>query len=193
MENIEIFVNQVVNYMVSFGPVGGFVLAMFESFLPILPLGVIVGLNMLSFGNAFGFLLSYVATTTGCMLVFWFIRYYVKDRYINWFNKEKQIKIKKWMEKLSHMKFTTLAVLIALPITPSFFVNIAGGLSNVSIKKYLLALLVGKPAMLLFYGYIAVSLVDSLKDPRILIKVGILVAITYIISKIIEKVVKVEN
>ena len=193
MQNIELFVDQVVNYMISFGPLGGFVLVMIESFIPILPLGIIVGLNMLSFGNIFGFLLSYVATTTGCMLVFWFIRYYVKDRYINWFNKKNQVKIKKWMGKISHMKFTTLAVLFALPLTPSFFVNIAGGLSNISVKKYMTALLVGKPAMLLFYGYIAVSLVDSLKDPRILIKVAILVTITYIVSKIIEKVVKVEN
>ena len=47
--------------------------------------------------------------------------------------------------------------------------------------------------MLLFYGYVAVSLVDSIKDPRNLIRVVILVTITYVISKVIEKVVKVEN
>lgn len=193
MGNIEVFIDQVVNYMISFGPLGGFVLVMIESFLPILPLGLIVGLNILSFGSVFGFLLSYVATTTACMLVFWFIRYYIKDKYINWFSEKKQIKIKKWMKKISHMKLTTLAVVIALPITPSFFVNVAGGLSDISAKKYMTALLVGKPAMLLFYGYVAVSLVDSIKDPRNLIRVVILVTITYVISKIIEKVVKVEG
>ncbi|MBQ6546530.1 MAG: TVP38/TMEM64 family protein [Bacilli bacterium] len=192
MQNLEVILGQVVNYMISFGPLGGFVLVMIESFIPILPLGIIVGLNMLSFGNVFGFLLSYVATSTGCMLVFWFIRYFVKDKYINWFNDKNQVKIKKWMGKLSHMKFTTIAVLFALPITPSFFVNIAGGLSDISVKKYMTALLVGKPAMLLFYGYIAVSLADSFKDPRNLIKVVILVTITYIISKVIEKIVKVD-
>ena len=193
MQNLEVILGQVVNYMISFGPLGGFVLVMIESFIPILPLGIIVGLNMLSFGNVFGFLLSYVATSTGCMLVFWFIRYFVKDKYINWFNDKNQVKIKKWMGKLSHMKFTTIAVLFALPITPSFFVNIAGGLSDISVKKYMTALLVGKPAMLLFYGYIAVSLADSFKDPRNLIKVVILVTITYIISKVIEKIVKVDD
>ena len=193
MGNIEVFIDQVVNYMISFGPLGGFVLAMIEAFLPILPLGLIVGLNILSFGSVFGFLLSYIATITGCMLVFWFIRYYIKDRYMNWFSEKNQIKIKKLMKKISHMKLTTLAVVIALPITPSFFVNVAGGLSDVSAKKYMTALLVGKPAMLLFYGYVAVSLVDSLKDPRNLIRVVILVTITYVISKVIEKVVKVED
>lgn len=193
MSDIALFVDQVVNYMVSFGPLGGFVLIMFESFLPPLPLGLIVGLNMLSFGNIPGFLLSYFATITGCMLSFWLFRYFIKDKYINWFNEKNQVRLKKWMNKLSHMKLTTLAVLFAIPLTPAFLVNIAGGLSDISVKKYLTALMVGKPAMLLFYGYIAVSLVDSLKDPRILIKVAILVTITYVISKIIEKVVKVES
>lgn len=193
MDRIPLIIDQIVNYMVSFGPLGGFVLIMFESFLPPLPLGLIVGLNMLSFGHVFGFLLSYFATIIGCMLSFWLFRYYFKDRYMNWFNEKNQIRIKKWMNKLSHMKFTTLAVLFAVPLTPAFLVNIAGGLSDISVKKYLTALMVGKPAMLLFYGYIAVSLIDSLKDPTNLIKVAILLIITYIISKVIEKVVKVEE
>lgn len=193
MVNIELIVDQIVNYMVSFGPIGGFVLIMFESFVPPLPLGLIVGLNMLSFGHVFGFLLSYFATIIGCMLSFMLFRYFFRERYMNWFSEKNQIRLKKWMDKLSHIKLTTLAVLFALPITPAFLVNIAGGLSNISAKKYLTALFIGKPAMLLFYGYIAVSLVDSLKDPVNIVRIVLLVVFTYSLSKIIEKVVKVED
>ena len=75
MENIALIIDIVVNYMISLGPVGGFVLIMIESFLPPLPLGVIIGLNMLSFGNVIGFIISYVASITGCMLSFYFFRY----------------------------------------------------------------------------------------------------------------------
>ena len=193
MENILLIIDKVVNYMISFGPLGGFVLIMFESFLPPLPLGLIVGLNMLSFGKIPGFILSYFATITGCMLSFWMFRYFIKDKYTLWIKEKHQEKLNKWMIKLSNIKLTTLAVLFAIPLTPAFLVNIAGGLSNIPIKKYLTALMIGKPAMLLFYGYIAVSLVDSIKNPIILIKVLILVLITYVISKIIEKVVKVDE
>ena len=56
-----------------------------------------------------------------------------------------------------------------------------------------MALLIGKPAMLLFYGYIAVSVVESLHDPMNFIKVGVLVLIAYVISKILQKIVKVEK
>lgn len=193
MEILSTLINRLVEMLVSFGPIGGFVLILLESIFPPLPLGVIVGLNMLSFGNIFGFLLSYVATITGSMVSFYLFRYLFKDKFIHWFSNKNQIVIKKWMDKLSNIDFNVLVVLFALPITPAFAVNIAGGLSDISARKYFIAMLIGKPAMLLFYGYIAVSFVDSLKDPMNFIKVGILVLIAYIISKLVEKLVKVEK
>lgn len=186
-------IDQLVNVMVSFGPFGGFLLVLLESVVPPLPLGAIVGLNMLSFGNVFGFLISYIATIIGCIVSFYLFRYLFKDKFIHWFSKSKQETIKKWMDKLSNIDFNVLVVLFALPVTPAFAVNIAGGLSDISARKYLIALVIGKPAMLLFYGYIAVSFVDSLKDPINFVKVGALVLVAYIISKIVEKIVKVEK
>lgn len=193
MDKISMLIDQIVNVMVSFGPLGGFLLVLLESVFPPLPLGAIVGLNMLSFGNVFGFLISYIATIIGCIASFYLFRYLFKDKFIHWFSKSKQETIKKWMDKLSNIDFNVLVVLFALPVTPAFAVNIAGGLSDISARKYLIALMIGKPAMLLFYGYIAVSFVDSLKNPINFVKVGVLVLAAYIVSKIVEKIVKVER
>ncbi len=193
MENIQLFVDELINYMISFGPTGGFLLLILEPFIPILPMGVVVGLNILSFGKVTGFILSYVANLLGCMLSFMIFRQFVKDKYIKWFSKKNQKKIEYWMNKLTDIKVTTLAVLFAIPLTPGFLINIAAGLSDISYKKYLISLIIGKPAMLLFYGYITVSLVESLTNPIILVRVGVLILLTYIIGKIIEKIVKVDD
>lgn len=193
MNNLTYIIEQIVEIMVSFGPLGGFLLVILESILPVIPLGVIVGLNMLSFGNFFGFLLSYIAAICGSMFSFCLFRYVIKDKFLHLFSKKNQTIINKWMNYVTEINFATLVVILALPITPAFAVNIAAGLSNISLRKYFIALLIGKPAMLLFYGYIAVSVVDSLSDPMNLIKVSILILVTYIFSKIIEKVVKVES
>ena len=193
MTEISDFINKIVEIMVSFGPIGGFLLTILESVFPPLPLGAIVGLNMISFGKFFGFIISYVATLTGCMMSFCLFRYLFRDKYLNWFNEKNRLVIDKWMKKLSNIDFNTLVVLFALPITPAFFVNIAGGLSKISSKKYLIAMMIGKPAMLLFYGYIAVSFVDSLKNPINFIKVGVLVFVAYLVSKIVERIVRVEK
>lgn len=193
MDKISFIIEQIVEALVSFGPVGGFLLVILESVLPVLPLGVIVGLNMLSFGNIFGFFLSYIATICGCMASFYLFRYVVKDKFIHWFSEKNQITINKWMKRLTEINFSTLVVILALPVTPAFAVNIAAGLCDIKSKKYLMALLIGKPAMLLFYGYIAVSVVESLSDPMNFIKVFLLVLGAYIISKVLQKIVKVEK
>ena len=49
---------------------------------------------------------------------------------------------------MTNIDFNTLVVIIAIPFTPAFLVNIAAGLSNIPIKKYIFALLIGKPFMI---------------------------------------------
>ena len=193
MEGLALLIEQIVNYMGTFGFVGGFLFVFLESFIPPVPVGVIVGLNMLSLGKVFGFLISYLAVITGCTCSFFLFRHLFKDKFIGWFSKKNQIRINKWMDKLSNIDFNTLVVLLAIPVTPAFLVNIAAGLSDISFRKYLIAMLIGKPAMLIFYGYIAVSFVESLSDPVKILYIVLLVVGAYLISKIIERLVKVEE
>lgn len=193
MNSISGFIELIIEYMDEFGLVIGFLMAFIEPIIPVLPIGVIVGLNMLTFGNVFGFLLSYIASILGGMTSFFLVRYLFKERFVDWFLKKDRTRIDKWMKKISEIDFNALVVLFAIPITPVFLVNIAGALSDISYKKYFAAMIIGKPAMLLFYGYIAVSFVDSLNNPMNLIKIGLLILGAYLASKIIEKIVKVEK
>ena len=47
--------------------------------------------------------------------------------------------------------------------------------------------MIGKAFLVYFWGFVGVSLVESLKHPEYLVKVVILIVIAYIISKIISK------
>ena len=86
MDKLTFYINYIVSLFESIGPAGGFLLIMLESVLPPLPLGVIVGFNMISFGKLFGFILSYVATIIGCILSFVLFRYFFKGKFIQfWF------------------------------------------------------------------------------------------------------------
>ena len=82
------------------------------------------------------------------------------------------------------MKFEELTVIIAIPFTPAFLVNIAAGLSNMSYKKFIGSLLIGKVFLVYFWGFVGVSLIESIKNPIYLVRVGILVLVAYIISKL---------
>ena len=57
-----------INYMQAYGALFGFFIVVLESILPWLPLCVFIALNIASYGTVIGFIISWVATITGCIL-----------------------------------------------------------------------------------------------------------------------------
>ena len=48
----------------------GMIIIILESIIPILPLAVFIAVNMILFGNFFGFILSWTSTIIGCLIMF---------------------------------------------------------------------------------------------------------------------------
>ena len=193
MDGFEELIANVVNVIQSIGVIGGFILIWFESIIPVLPLSVFIGFNILSFGNILGFIASYIATIIGCVCSFWIFRRFLSNKYNSFIKKKDLKKIDKLTTKMSNIDFNALVVLIACPFSPASFINIAAGLSKLSFKKYFLALLVGKISLIYFWGYIGVNFIESIKNPIVLIRIFIIILLAYLISKVIEKVIKVEE
>ena len=78
-------------------------------------------------------------------------------------------------------------MIIAIPFTPAFLVNIVAGISKMNIKKFLPAIAIGKISLVLFWGIIGTSLLESIKNPLIIIKVIFLIVIAYLISRVVNK------
>lgn len=193
LDKLQIYLQIIVDYLLQVGLVGGFLLIVLESVIPALPLSVFIGLNIITFGKILGYVISYFGTIVGCMLSFITFRYILKNYLYKIFKEKTRIKIENLMKKMTNIDFNTLVVIIAIPFTPAFLVNIAAGLSNIPIKKYIFALLIGKPFMIYFWGYIGANLLESLKNPIILVKIIVIVLLAYLISKVVEKIINVEK
>lgn len=191
MEYIDMLVQNSISTLSFLGPIAGIFLILVESILPVLPLSVFITLNIITFGNTFGFLISWLATIIGCTLSFFLFRYF-RDKLYKLLGKKKQESVQKWLKSLSKIPFTSLTIIMAIPFTPAFFINIAAGLSKMKYKKFFASLLIGKMIMIYFWGYIGTSLLDSLTDVTVLVRIIILLLITYGLSKIIEKKFKVK-
>lgn len=184
-KNIDILINNFLLNVGIYGPILGCFLILIESIVPILPLFVFITINFLTFGSIIGFCLSWVFTVLGCLFSFFLFRKFLKnkfDKYIK--NKKKFTKIMKVVNKI---KLEELTAIIAIPFTPAFLVNIAAGLSKMSLKKFLIALFIGKIFLVLFWGFVGTSLVESLTNPIAFLKVFILVLLAFLLSKIINK------
>ena len=169
----------------SWGAVLGCVFILFESIIPILPLSVFITLNFMTFGSIWGFVISWLFTVLGCMLSFWIFKNGISERLYNRFKNIK--KLNNFMDLMANMKFSTLVTVIAMPFTPAFLINIAAGIARIDTKKYLYALMIGKISLVYFWGYIGVSLIDSLKNPMILIKIVVILVIMYFVSLVVNK------
>ena len=177
-------INTLTTFIGQFGYFSGFLLVFLESIIPVLPLSVFVAVNIFTYGSLAGFLVSYVGTVLGCICA-----YYLCRLFNNYFEKKFKgdKKVKELKKKLRKVKLPTLVLILAIPFTPAFAINIAAGLTNYDFKKYLTAILIGKLPMIYFWSFIGASLKESLTDWTILVKIAVMLIITYLISHVVNK------
>ena len=191
MEIIEIF-NNLNNSLNTFllnagvlAPILSSVLIVLEGMFAFLPVFVFITVNLLTMGNILGSIVSYICTIIGNFLTFFLCRIGLNplfQKYIG--NKRKLIKM---MNLINKMSFSKLVLIISIPLTPSFFVNLAAGLSKIPKKKYLYALMLGKICIILFWGVLGTSLIDCLTNPIMFIKVVGMILVCNLIGKVINK------
>lgn len=180
---IEYLENIVLNNNIFISLLVGFLIVVLESILPFLPLAVFIVINKLVFGNVVGFLISWIGTITGCVIAFMIFRKGFSDKLYKHIKKDKY---KDLMDRISNISYTALVMITALPFTAAFAVNIAAGLSKISFKKFLAAVVVAKISIVYFWGYIGISFIESITNVWIFIRTLLIMIIVYGISKIVS-------
>lgn len=192
MNIINNFITYSTNLILNGGLVIGIILIILESFLPILPLGVIVALITNAYGLFFGIIVSWISNCIGCYLVYSVFSNITEKLYNKILSKKIKEKVNLGIKKFNEISLPTLAAIIALPFTPSFLINILSGVSRINRKKYLVALTIGKIFMISFWAYIGKSFIESMSDLKTIITILVMLLMTYIISKIISKKINIE-
>lgn len=194
---MEVVLNEVYNFLMNlvnsssiYGPIFACILIFIESVLPVLPLFVFITIVFVSFGYLSGFLISYILTILGCFFSFYLCRTFLK----NFFKKKirKIDKFDKIMKRIDKIKLSNLVLLISVPFMPAFLINIASALSEMNFKKFAISIIIGKIFIVFFWGFIGTSFVESLKNPKIMLIILLMVVISYVLSKLITKKLKVE-
>ena len=189
MNNVADFLETFLLSLGVYAPILACFLIIIESILPVLPLCVFITINFYYFGEIVGFLLSWIFTCIGCYLSYTLVRKGIKTIALD--TAEKSGLLQKTIKLIKNMDITNLILVVAIPFTPAFLVNIAAGLAKIDKKKFIISILIGKIFMVYFWGFIGVSLIECLKNPLIIIKVVILLIFAYILSIIAKKILKI--
>lgn len=169
-------------------PVFASLLIVFESILPILPLFVFITINFVSFGIIWGFIISWICTVLGCMLAYFLVKKYFRTLIIKKIHNINLLT--KCMNYIENMSITNIMLILAIPFTPAFMMNIAAGLVNMDFKKFVISIFFSKIFLVYFWGFVGTSLLDSLKNPSSLVTVFIMLVVAYFISIVIKKIFK---
>lgn len=186
----EILINTIELFK-TLGPLIISLVIVIESVIPIIPVGIFVALNIIILGTFWGAILSWVASLLGCSLSFYICRKGL-SKYLYQYV-EKRPKFKTLMNKISNLKVSHMVLYLAVPFTPAFMFNLACGLTKVPYRRFLVACLIGKVTLVYFWSYIGCSIMDSIRNPIILLEIVIVTLLAYMISLLVQKLIEEEN
>ncbi len=194
MEELFIDINMYVEkFLLDAGilaPIFSSILILVESFLPMLPLVLFISINFVAFGSFFGFIISWILSVIASFIVYLLVRKGLHK----WFTKkvENSKKMTQIYKFVNNIELTKLTVIMALPLTPSSLVNLAAGLSNISKRKYLTALIISKMFIVIFWGFLGTGLLETFTNPLKILQVGVMLVASYIISYFVSKKLKIK-
>lgn len=185
-----IFVMNTIDALGVYGPLLGCVFIILESIIPPLSLFVFITLNFVAYGKLVGFIISWICTCIGCFLSYFLVKKFLR----NWVLKKiKNVDLlTKWMSYIENLSLSKVTVILAIPFTPAFMVNIAAGICNMDFKKFSIAILISKIFLVYFWGVVGTGLLESLHNPRSIITVIVMMVVAYLVSLIIKKVFKID-
>lgn len=184
------FIMNTIDALGVYGPLLGCVFIILESIIPPLPLFVFITINFVAFGKILGFIISWVCTCIGCMLSYYLVKRFLR----NWIvDKIKNINLlTKCMNYIENLSLSKVTVILSIPFTPAFMINVAAGLCNMDFKKYMTAILISKIFLVYFWGVVGTGLLESLHNPTSIITVIVMMGVAYIFSVIIKKMFKID-
>lgn len=170
----------VIDHYRAFGPLAPIFLAMLESFIPALPLVLIITFNTSAYGFLLGFLYSYIGNVGGSFLVFLFFRMLERSRLIGHFIHGKRVtRLLRWVV-LQPPSF--LMLISALPFTPSSFINLAFGLSGYSKRRFFISIASGKFIMIALLTAFGKTLVKAFEQPLFIVLSIVILGFGYYLS-----------
>lgn len=137
-------VDAIAQYISTFGSTAiilAFLFIMIQAFFPYIPFIVLAGVSVLLFGLWGGFLLSWLAASTGAVLAFLTARYLARG----W--AERKIMhlpiFQKFNSFATKRGFLTILLFRLSTVVPSSGINLAAGISNINRKTFIFATFLG--------------------------------------------------
>lgn len=145
----DALVKYIGNYGI-FGPIVFIFIQIIQVVFPVIPGGASCFAGVLAFGGIMGFIYNYIGLCIGSVCSYLLAKKYGM-KIINFFFKKQTVD--KYLKYVKSKKFDKVfAWGIFLPGAPDDLLCYISGVSSMSLKKFLIIIILGKPLTLIFYS-----------------------------------------
>jgi len=140
-------------------PYGFTVIQIIQVVIPIIPGALTIPMGAMVFGMGQGFILNFIGVGLGSIINFGLGRKYGRS-FLDFIVSERQFdKYLEWLEDAErYKKIFTYAMFF--PLSPDDLLCYLTGLSTVSLKRFLIVLILSKPVTILVYSYGMIPVLD---------------------------------
>ncbi|MGM9902501.1 hypothetical protein A5844_000585 [Enterococcus sp. 10A9_DIV0425] len=133
------------------GPIIFIFIQILQVVIPIIPGGISTAAGVLIFGPYAGFIYNYVGICIGSVIIFLLGRKYGKPFILSMISDKTYDKYIGWLDNQSRFE-KMFALAIFLPVAPDDALCLMAGLTNISIKRFTLIILIAKPLSIFLYS-----------------------------------------
>ena len=134
----------------AWGPLVFMILQVVQIIVPIIPGGLTCVAGVVIFGAFWGFIYNYISICLGSILVFFISRTFGRSIVLRIFGEELYNKYRHKLNEDRYDKF--FAIAIFLPVAPDDFLCYLTGLTEMSVRKFILIILLCKPLSIFAYS-----------------------------------------
>lgn len=133
------------------GPIIFVFIQILQVVIPIIPGGISTAAGVLIFGPYAGFIYNYIGICIGSIIIFLLGRRYGKPFILSMISDKTYNKYIGWLDNQNRFE-KLFALAIFLPVAPDDALCLMAGLTNISMKRYTLIILIAKPLSIFLYS-----------------------------------------
>lgn len=133
------------------GPIIFVFIQILQVVIPIIPGGISTAAGVLIFGPYAGFIYNYIGICIGSIIIFLLGRRYGKPFILSMISDKTYNKYIGWLDNQNRFE-KLFALAIFLPVAPDNALCLMAGLTNMSVKRYTLIILIAKPLSIFLYS-----------------------------------------
>ena len=133
------------------GPIIFVFIQILQVVIPIIPGGISTAAGVLIFGPYAGFIYNYIGICIGSIIIFLLGRRYGKPFILSMISDKTYNNYIGWLDNQNRFE-KLFALAIFLPVAPDDALCLMAGLTNMSVKRYTLIILIAKPLSIFLYS-----------------------------------------